>query len=60
MALVRTPAERFEDLPGYDYEAEYVSVGDPEMAYVDVATRTPTRRSSVSTANPPGATSTGR
>jgi haloalkane dehalogenase len=33
--LVRTPDERFEDLPGYDYEANYVSVGDPEMAYVD-------------------------
>jgi len=36
MALIRTPEERFEDLPGYDYEAEYVSVGEPEMAYVDV------------------------
>lgn len=36
MALVRTPSERFEGLPGYDYEANYVSVGEPEMAYVDV------------------------
>jgi haloalkane dehalogenase len=36
MALERAPAERFEDLPGYDYEANYVDVGGPEMAYVDV------------------------
>jgi len=36
VTLIRTPEERFEDLPGYDYEAEYVSVGEPEMAYVDV------------------------
>jgi haloalkane dehalogenase len=38
MGLVRAPAERFEDLPEYDYEANYVDVGDgdgPEMAYVD-------------------------
>ncbi|MFB6170410.1 MAG: haloalkane dehalogenase [Haloarculaceae archaeon] len=35
MALVSTPEERFEDLPGYDYDPEYVSVGDPEMAYLD-------------------------
>ncbi|MFC4407305.1 haloalkane dehalogenase [Haloarchaeobius iranensis] len=33
--LVRTPEARFEGLPGYDYDAEYVSVGEPEMAYVD-------------------------
>ncbi|WP_256296523.1 haloalkane dehalogenase [Haloarchaeobius salinus] len=33
--LVRTPEARFEGLPGYDYEAEYVDVGGPEMAYVD-------------------------
>ncbi|MFB6143403.1 MAG: haloalkane dehalogenase [Halorientalis sp.] len=36
MSLVRAPAERFEGLPGYDYEANYVDVGGPEMAYVDV------------------------
>lgn len=35
MSLISTPEERFEDLPGYDYEPEYVSVGDPEMAYLD-------------------------
>jgi haloalkane dehalogenase len=33
--LVRTPPERFEGLPGDDYDAEHVSVGEPEMAYVD-------------------------
>ncbi|WP_440988794.1 haloalkane dehalogenase [Haloarchaeobius baliensis] len=33
--LVRTPAGRFQSLPGYDYDAEYVGVGEPEMAYVD-------------------------
>ena len=36
MALISTPEERFGDLPGYDYEPRYVSVGEPEMAYVDV------------------------
>ncbi|MDZ7689113.1 MAG: haloalkane dehalogenase [Halobacteriales archaeon] len=36
MTLVSTPEERFEDIEGYDYEPEYVSVGEPEMAYVDV------------------------
>lgn len=33
--LVRTPEEKFEGLPGDDYDAEYVSVGEPEMAYAD-------------------------
>jgi len=37
MGLVRAPDERFEDVPGYDYDANYVDVGGPEMAYVDVA-----------------------
>jgi len=36
MALVRAPDERFEELPGYPWESEYVDVGGPEMAYVDV------------------------
>jgi haloalkane dehalogenase len=46
MTLLRTPAERFEDLPDYDHEPGYVEVdvepadgGDepnPRMAYVDV------------------------
>src|SRR6056297_897639 len=35
MGLVRTPDEQFEDLPGYQYDANYVDVGGPEMAYVD-------------------------
>jgi haloalkane dehalogenase len=36
MALVQTPAERFSVLPEYDYEPRLVSVGEPDMAYVDV------------------------
>jgi haloalkane dehalogenase len=36
MTLVSTPEERFDEIEGYDYEPGYVSVGDPEMAYVDV------------------------
>jgi len=35
MGLVRAPEERFEDLPEYPYDAEYVDVGGPDMAYVD-------------------------
>ncbi|NHN46862.1 alpha/beta fold hydrolase [Halostella sp. JP-L12] len=36
MSLVSTPDGRFEDLPDFPYEPEYVDVGGPEMAYVDV------------------------
>jgi len=36
MSLVSTPEERFADVEGYNYEPRYVSVGDPDMAYVDV------------------------
>ncbi|MDZ7702294.1 MAG: haloalkane dehalogenase [Halobacteriales archaeon] len=36
MALVSTPEDRFDGLPGYDYPADSVSVGEPDMAYVDV------------------------
>jgi len=32
---VRTPKERFEDLPGYDYGPNYVEVGDVRTHYVD-------------------------
>jgi haloalkane dehalogenase len=35
MGLIRAPDERFEDLPGYSYDVNYVDVGGPEMAYVD-------------------------
>ena len=35
MGLVRAPEERFEDLPEYPHDAEYVDVGGPDMAYVD-------------------------
>lgn len=37
MGLVRAPEERFEGLPGYSYDVNYVDVGGPEMAYVDEA-----------------------
>jgi haloalkane dehalogenase len=37
MSLVSTPEERFAAVPNYDYPVEFVSVGEPEMAYVDVA-----------------------
>lgn len=38
MALVRTPAHRFDHLGGYDYEPAYVAGvdGNADMAYVDV------------------------
>jgi haloalkane dehalogenase len=36
MALVSTPAERFSVLPEYEYEPSLVSVGEPDVAYVDV------------------------
>lgn len=36
MTLVSTPKERFDEVEGYDYEPRYVSVGEPDMAYVDV------------------------
>jgi len=35
MPIVRTPEERFADLPSFDYEPSFVDVGGPEMAYVD-------------------------
>lgn len=34
--LIRTPSERFDDLPGFTYDRHTVSLGEPEMAYVDV------------------------
>jgi len=34
--VVRTPDDRFTDLPDFDYEPRYVDVGDVQMAYVDV------------------------
>jgi haloalkane dehalogenase len=38
MVVVGTPDERFEELLGYEYEPQYVSVGESEIAYVDVGT----------------------
>jgi len=35
MELLRTPDERFLDLPGYPFAPHYVDVGGPRMHYVD-------------------------
>lgn len=35
MEILRTPDERFRDLPGYPFEPHYVEVGDVRMHYVD-------------------------
>lgn len=35
MEFVRTPEERFENLPDYPFEPNYVSVGELRMHYVD-------------------------
>jgi len=32
---VRTPDDRFDNLPGYDFDPHYVNVGDLRMHYVD-------------------------
>jgi len=36
METVSADESRFEDVPNFDYDPEYVDTGDPEMAYVDV------------------------
>ena len=35
MDLLRPDESNFTDLPDFDYEANFVSVGEPEMAYLD-------------------------
>ncbi|MGZ5314754.1 MAG: haloalkane dehalogenase, partial [Solirubrobacterales bacterium] len=35
MDVLRTPDERFEDLPGYDSEPHYAEVGGLRLHYVD-------------------------
>ncbi len=37
MGLIRTPEDRFDDLPGYPYDPSYVEAGEARMAYVDEA-----------------------
>ena len=39
MELLRTPHERFADLPDYPYEPRYTDVGGVRMAYVDEGPR---------------------
>jgi haloalkane dehalogenase len=33
--IFRTPDERFEGLPGYDFEPHYAQAGDLRLHYVD-------------------------
>ena len=40
-AVLRTPEERFADLPGFAYEAKYVEVEGLRMAYVEAGTGDP-------------------
>ena len=35
MTVLRTPEERFQNLPGYDFAPHYVMIGDTRMHYVD-------------------------
>ena len=35
MQILRTPDDRFANLPGYNFEAHYVNVGDLRVHYVD-------------------------
>ena len=35
MDALRTPDERFTDLPGYEFEPHYVDIGGLRMHYVD-------------------------
>lgn len=39
MTALRTPDERFENLPGYDFEAHYADIGGLRMHYVDTGSR---------------------
>jgi haloalkane dehalogenase len=38
--ILRTPDERFEDLPGYNFEPNYTDVGGARLHYVDEGERT--------------------
>ena len=35
MTILRTPDDRFNNLPGYDFAPHYVDIGDTRMHYVD-------------------------
>lgn len=39
MKILRTPEDRFQNLPGYDFEAHYIDIGDIRMHYVDEGLR---------------------
>ena len=56
----RTPDERFEGLPGYDFEPHYVEHDGLRLHYVDTVPPTPDRRSCSSTASRRGRTSGAR
>ena len=58
MDVFRTPDERFEGLPGYDFEPHYTEVDGLRLHYVDEGPTTAGARSSASTASRPGPIST--
>ena len=35
MTILRTPDDRFQNLPGYNFTPHYVTIGDTRMHYVD-------------------------
>jgi haloalkane dehalogenase len=35
MGLLRTPDERFQDLPGYSFDPKYVQIGEARVHYID-------------------------
>ncbi len=35
MTILRTPDDRFHNLPGYDFAPHYINIGDTRMHYVD-------------------------
>ncbi len=35
MTILRTPEERFQDLPNFPYQPKFVEVGEPRMAYIE-------------------------
>ena len=35
MTILRTPDDRFHNLPGYDFAPHYITIGDTRMHYVD-------------------------
>ena len=65
MDVLRTPDERFADLPGFPFAPHYVEVADGDggtlrVHYLDEGPRDAPGRAAACTANRRGATSTAR